>query len=697
KNIKKKKKKKKKKEIQDNNEEKKHKKQNKNFIFESNEEMAYIKKKKNKQPQQEYTTQLENNDDTVQPDQSKDLFLKDETVKEESFFEFFKKKKQKDKQENMNSDPTESSSNSEPEDEGHEEEEEEEEDDEEDDEEDEEEDDEDEEEEEEEEEDEDEEEEEDDENLLGTDLKYEEMKGTNKNVKFGENFYSYKQNKSEIRIKRELNNYDENSERNKYLKNQDKFSLSSKKTRNGMKIKIEQSDSDVSSNSQEEEMKWENKFIKYNNEKGIQNKMLIKKEETEKTKNMIYTNLVDQNEDNQYSDINNSSMGYKKNSWKNKLLKYFKTIPTISKEEKVSIQIDCKIKIFDIEYVINQNTLKTILFQLNPKHFVLLPSCDSYSSLNFEMLFYSSIKNCTKIHTFYYPNYFNTIKENMKDILYERFFFRNALSIDSVSIPLNVQYENVYIKNIYTLINSMTPDITNFHIFKAKVSVGDSKERDPNLPSNQRRKRFMNEHSTFWNEYKGSEYTLSLPQEKEEIEEVGITSKAIQNKADENKVEEEKNNDNADENEEQKKRDKEDTTFLNYYIDDDQTENQSDENSEDISSLSSQDEDSYLQNEINDEQKLKGELYIGDVSIKNLLTSINNFPNVCLNFVNENQIIIDGKASIKKELLSNIKQNEKTQQSNNRNNVTWKIESSLDPSFYFLRNVLKDLHNNMSI
>ncbi|CAD2101521.1 conserved Plasmodium protein, unknown function [Plasmodium vinckei] len=685
------KKKKKKKEIQDNNEDKKQKKQNKNFIFESNEEMVYIKKTKNKQPQQNYTPQLGNNDDNIQPDQSKDIFLKDENAKEESFFEFFKKKKKKDKQENMNNDPTESSSNSEPENEGHEEEEDDE--DEEEDEEDEEDEEEDEEEEEEgEEEDEDEEEEEEgDENLLGTDLKYEEMKGTNKNVKFGENFYSYKQNKSEIRIKRELNNYDEN------LNNQDKFSLSKKKTRNGVKIKMEKSESDVSSNSQEDETKWENRFIKYNNEKGIQNKMFIKKEETEKTKNLIYTNIVDQNEDNQYNDINNSSIGYKKNSWKTKLLKYFKTIPTISKEEKVSIQINCKIKIFDIEYVINQNTLKTILFQLNPKHFVLLPSCDSYSSLNFEMLFYSSIKNCTKIHTFYSPNYFNTIKENMKDILYERFFFRNALSIDSVNIPLNVQYENVYIKNIYTLINSMTPDITNFHIFKAKVSFGDTKERDPNLPSNQRRKRFINEHSTFWNEYKGSEYTLSLPQEKGEIEDVGISSKVIQNKADENKVEEEKNNDNADENEENKKKDKEDTTFLNYYIDDDQTENQSDDNSEDISSLSSQDEDSYLQNEINDEQKLKGELYIGDVSIKNLLTSINNFPNVCLNFVNENQIILDGKASIKKESLININPNEKTQQSNNRNNVTWKIESSLDPSFYFLRNVLKDLHNNMSI
>ncbi|SCO60400.1 conserved Plasmodium protein, unknown function [Plasmodium berghei] len=669
------KKKKKKKKIQDNNEEeKKHNKQNKHFIFESNEEMIFIKK--NKKKQTHIITQTENNNvDNIPKEHSNNIFLKKENLNEESFFEFFKNKKKKDKQENVNNDATESSTSTEPE---------------------------------EEEEDEyDEDEYEDEEN--GDEDEYEdeengdedeEIKITNKNVKFGENFYSYKQNKIEIQIKRELNNYDENNNQDTYLNKGYKFSSNNmienkKKTRKKGKIKIEKSDSDISNNSQKyDEKNWENKFIKYNNEQETQNKMLIKKE---KTKKNLYANLGKHNEDNQYSDISNISIISQKNSWKNKLLKYFKTIPTISKEETVSIQINCKIKIFDIEYIINQNTLKTILCHLNPKHFVLLPSCDSYSSLNFEMLFYSSIKNSTKIHTFYSPNYSDTIKENMKDILYERYFFRNSLSIYSIKIPLNLQYENVYIKNIYTLINSMTPEVTNFHILKAKVRFGPSKERDPNLPPNQRSKRFINEHSTFWNEYKGSEYTLSIPEEKGGIEEAGIFSKPIQSKADENKSEEEKNKDTSDGNDEKMKKGK-DTKFLNYYINDEQTENQSDGSSEDISSLSSEnEEDSYLHNKINDEEKLKGDLYIGDVSIKNLLTSINRFPNVCLNFVNENQIILNGKASIKKEHLININKNKETQFSENTNNTVWRIESSLDPSFYFMRNVLKDLHNNMSI
>ncbi|WBY56343.1 ribonuclease [Plasmodium yoelii yoelii] len=694
KNINETKKKKKKKEIQDNNgQEKKHKKQNKNLIFESNEEMIFIKKKtkkqKNKKKQTHTITQTGNNYlDNIQKDKSSNMFLKKENLKEESFFEFFKKKKKKDKQKNVNTDPSESSASTEPEEEEEEEEEEENEEDENEEDED---DDEDGDDDEDDDEDGDDDEDDDDDDDEEED---EEDAGNDDDEKFGENFDSYKQAKSEIRIKRELN-----SDEDKYLNKGHKFLSNKIKVEKikaekikaekikAEKIKVEKSDSDISNSSQkDDEQNWENKFIKYNNEK--------------KKPKKLYTNLVGHN---QYSgmsgmsDMSNTSIISKKNSWKNKLLKYFKTIPTISKEETVSIQINCKIKIFDIEYIINQNTIKTILFYLNPKHFVLLPSCDSYSSFNFEMLFYSSIKNLTKIHTFYYPSYTDTIKENIKNLLYERYFFRNALSIDSVKIPLNLPYENVYIKNIYTLINSMIPETNNINVFKAKVSITPSNQRDPNLPPNQRSKRFINEHSTFWNEYKGSEYTLSVIEENEDIEKVGIFSKSIQNKRDDNKIEEEKNKENSDENDEKIKKDQ-NTKFFNYYINDDEIENKSDGSSDDTSSLSSQnEEDLYIQNKINDEKKLKGDIYIGDVSIKNLLTNINKFPNIGLNFVNENQIILNGKASIKKENIITLNQNEETHLSTNSNNTVWRIESSLDPSFYFIRNALKDLHNNMSI
>lgn len=153
--------------------------------------------------------------------------------------------------------------------------------------------------------------------------------------------------------------------------------------------------------------------------------------------------------------------------------------------------------------------------------------------------------------------------------------------------------------------------------------------------------------------------------------------------------------------------------FLNFYIDDDK-ENEEDESDEDSidfsdSCLSSDRQECILSKDMNEENnnKIEGNLYIGDVNMQNLCTNIHSVFNRSLNFVDENQIIINGNTCVKKEVQTKVqnqnqenyedKENFKKQDHNSNSNFIWRIESSLDPTFYFVRNILKDMYNNVSI
>ncbi|SBT75878.1 conserved Plasmodium protein, unknown function [Plasmodium ovale] len=417
----------------------------------------------------------------------------------------------------------------------------------------------------------------------------------------------------------------------------------------------------------------------------------------------VYTNRLKENDD---------ILRNKTSLWKEMLIDYLKVIPTISQEQQVSISIKCSIKTFDMQNVANQNILKTIIHLIKPRHFVVLPSCNSFFSFHLEMLLNSSgiISDHTKIYSFYSPS----ISDNLstKYIFYKRYFTQNVETVDSVNLHLNVHYENVYIRSIYNLINAATmTSVTtasassgdndtsrtngNFQIFKIRANVDGRKNEKSPRSSNKGRKRFINEHSTFWSEYNDADYALSLVyngENKSEIEgddkmEIGKKDREKE-EAPSNEVEEYAKKENSDEK-----------NFLNYYMDDEENkeENADVEQAIDLSdtSFSSSDDETILCEEANDHNILNGSLYIGDVNMQTLCAAMNNVFHRCLNFTNGNQIIVDGKTSVTKEEGKADGTSEEGPQP--KNNIVWKIESSLDPSFYLLRNVLKDMYNNVSI
>ncbi|SOV13708.1 conserved Plasmodium protein, unknown function [Plasmodium sp. gorilla clade G2] len=402
-----------------------------------------------------------------------------------------------------------------------------------------------------------------------------------------------------------------------------------------------------------------------------------------KGKHILNTNNTFNNNtlDADYKHQNSRQMINKKMAWKHKLFVYLKKIPTQEKKQNVSIPIECLIELYHLENYINQNTLNTIIQFMKPKHFVLLPTYNSYYSFHLEMLLHSNIStyDYTKIYTFYNPNFYNT--KNHNEVFFKRYFCLNNKSIDSVHIPLNMNYENIYIRSIYNLINTKNCQDDKFQIYKIKATISDvsSKNKKDVYENYRRRKRFINEHSTFWNEYNDVNYILRL--------------------ADDKKYEEDKEEENIpSEDKEKEKQKSNERGFLNFYIDDDK-ENENDEFDEDSidfsdSCLSSDRQECILSKDMNEEEdnnKIEGNLYIGDVNMQNLCTNIHAVFNRSLNFVDENQIIINGNTCVKKEVQT------KEQVHNNNSNFIWRIESSLDPTFYFVRNILKDMYNNVSI
>ncbi|GAW79715.1 hypothetical protein, conserved [Plasmodium gonderi] len=396
----------------------------------------------------------------------------------------------------------------------------------------------------------------------------------------------------------------------------------------------------------------------------------------------------------------------KKMTWKKKLIDYLKIIPSNLQEQQVSISVDCSIKTFNIENYINQNILKNIIHLMKPKNFVLLPSCNSFFSFNFELLLNSSTESMDEIkfYTFYSPNFSHNMSQ--QNIYLNRYLYSSAKSIDSVNIPLNLHYENVHIKSIYTLLNATKKNAHHkFHIFKIKSNLP-SKRECPNSQScgSTRRKRFINEHSTFWSEFNDAHYSMSIDKENDELKEMEKETKEENEKVqdDENMLNEKNQNVNKEKSNEKR-------PFLNYYNMDDEFSNgkQGEEDEQELSETLeeleiSSDMDDYISNDDNlyEDNKLSGNIYIGDVSMQNLSSIINNVFQRRLNFVPQgNQIIIDGKTCIKKEEqeIETSGSIQKQKNMNKKNNVVWKIESPLDPSFYFLRNVLKDMFNHVSI
>ncbi|SBS82527.1 conserved Plasmodium protein, unknown function [Plasmodium ovale curtisi] len=457
---------------------------------------------------------------------------------------------------------------------------------------------------------------------------------------------------------------------------------------------------------------WEKKK-KYNYQKGniseyykFSEKKSKKKGQESKEVNRlsrVYTNRQKENDD---------ILGNKTSLWKEMLIDYLKVIPTISQEQQVSISIKCSIKTFDMQNVANQNILKTIIHLIKPRHFVVLPSCNSFFSFHLEMLLHSSgiINDRTKIYSFYSPSFSDNL--STKYIFYRRYFTQNAETVDSVNLHLNMEYENVYIRSIYNLINATTVtsvttaaasggdnDVSrasgNFQVFKIRANVDGRKNEKSPRSSNKGRKRFINEHSTFWSEYNDADYALSLVyngENKAEIEgndkmEIGKKDREKE-EAPSNEVEEYAKKENSDER-----------NFLNYYMDHEENkeENADVEQAIDLSdaSFSSSDDENTLCEEANNDNKLNGSLYIGDVNMQTLCAAVNNVFHRCLNFTNGNQIIVDGKTSVTKEEGRADGTSDEGPQP--KNNIVWKIESSLDPSFYLLRNVLKDMYNNVSI
>ncbi|CAG9479794.1 conserved Plasmodium protein, unknown function [Plasmodium vivax] len=426
-----------------------------------------------------------------------------------------------------------------------------------------------------------------------------------------------------------------------------------------------------------------------------------------------------------------------KMTWKKKLINYLKTIPTTVQEEKVSIQVDCSVRAFNIEQCINQNALNSIIHLMKPQHFVLLPSCNSFFSFHFEMLLNATVQPMEeiKLHTFYTPN-FSTHK-NKRSIYFNRYLCSGGKTLDSISIPLRVHYENVHIKNIYTMINTMKVADGQLNVFKIKASVSSTRGGPSSQPCARRRKRFINEHSTFWSEFSEANYSLAIDDQGGEAQEGEKHAKESQagqagqsgqsgqtgqtGQADPKQAEQSAPNETSQSGGKEKPNEKK--PFLDYYMDDEEPSGGAAQGEEDEHGAGEPSDDSdasspmgdTLSNEGNpnegspnegnanedrpSEEPPSGSIYIGEVSMKNLSVAISGTFQRCLNFTEENHIIIDGKTCVKKEEREIATRgpagNKKVERT--KRNIVWKIQSPLDPSFYYLRNVLKDMYNHVSI
>ncbi|SBS94970.1 hypothetical protein PMALA_045600 [Plasmodium malariae] len=509
------------------------------------------------------------------------------------------------------------------------------------------------------------------------------------------------------------------------------------------------------------------KTILYNGEKGDLKEATMRQCYESNGKNK---RGMSSGSDCSFKEGNKNVLTSKKKIWKQKLIDYLKEVPTNIQEQHISVSLNCGISSFNMENYVNQNTLKTILLLMKPKHFVLLPTCNSFFSFNFEMLLHSCIQpnDEIKFYTFYSPNFYEQVSQN--HVFVQRYFYRSSICIDSVSIPLNSTYENVYVRSIYNLLNMASNTQGSFRVFKIVASVTnmentDGEKRKHNDKINgKRRKRFLNEHSAFWNECNDAKYTLSLRYKKnneegDDIEEIdnnkkenvqekvkeenasnGVSEKNIQKEK--NDKNNEKNDDNNEKNNNEERYNNEkknynekknnneinnnndekinnEKKFINYYMNDEIYNGQGETDEEllmdDLSDsiLSSHtDDENNISHEVamSKENTLHGNIYIGNVNMQSLCTTINNAFHGCLTFMNDNEIIVDGKTYIKKEELE-IQEDDRRGQLKEKHrivkdqadglrkkqNTIWTIESSLDPSFYFLRNILKNMYNNISI
>ncbi|KJP89611.1 hypothetical protein AK88_00822 [Plasmodium fragile] len=403
---------------------------------------------------------------------------------------------------------------------------------------------------------------------------------------------------------------------------------------------------------------------------------------------------------------NNHSSETPKMTWKKKLIKYLKTIPTTVQEEKVSLPVDCSIRTFNIENYINQNSLNTIIHLMKPQNFVLLPSCNSFFSFHFEMLLHSTIQSMEeiKLHSFYVPNCSSST--NKRSIYLNRYFCSSERkTLDSVSIPLSVHYENVRIKSIYTMINTTKVTDRQLNVFKIKATLNSTQGEPSSQLCTRRRKRFINEHSTFWSEFSEANYSVALDNQNEETQEGEKHTK--EEKESQNQGEQSAPKETS--QSESKEKSNEKKPFLDYYIDDEAasegaTQGEDDPNcagdSSDESDASSEMRDMLSSaDNTNEEHVPSGSVYIGEVNMKNLSQAISSTFQRCLNFTQENQIIIDGKTCVKKEErdIATRGPTGQTMVQRTKRNIVWKVQSSLDPSFYLLRNVLKDMYNHVSI
>ncbi|GAB65203.1 hypothetical protein PCYB_052210 [Plasmodium cynomolgi strain B] len=407
---------------------------------------------------------------------------------------------------------------------------------------------------------------------------------------------------------------------------------------------------------------------------------------------------------------NRHSLETPKMTWKKKLIKYLKIIPTTVQEVDVSIQVDCSVRAFNIENYINQNALNSIIHLMKPQHFVLLPSCNSFLSFHFEMLVHASIQSLDeiKLHSFYIPNFSSSA--NKRSIYLNRYFCSRGKTLDSVSIPLSVHYENVRIKSIYTMINTTKVADGQLNVFKIKASVSSARGEPSSQLCARRRKRFVNEHSTFWSEFSEANYSLAIDNQNGETQEGEKHTKTKEEK--ENQESQKQGEQNAPNEISQsggKEKSNEKKPFLDYYMDDEVASGGATQGEEDQHHAGESSDDSDASSEIrdilsnedttNEEHPPSGTIYIGEVTMKNLSLAISSTFQRCLNFTQENQIIIDGKTCVKKEERdiatrgpTGHRKVERT-----KRNIIWKVQSSLDPSFYFLRNVLKDMYNHVSI
>ncbi|ANQ06669.1 Uncharacterized protein PCOAH_00011130 [Plasmodium coatneyi] len=394
-----------------------------------------------------------------------------------------------------------------------------------------------------------------------------------------------------------------------------------------------------------------------------------------------------------------------KMTWKKKLIKYLKTIPTTVQEEKVSIQVDCSVRTFNIENYINQNALNSIIHLMKPQNFVLLPSCNNFFSFHLEMLLHASIQPMdeVKFHSFYIPNFSSS--ENKRSIYLNRYFCSSGKTLDSVSIPLSVRYENVCIKNIYTMINTAKVADNQMNVFKIKATMSSTRGEPNSQLCTRRRKRFINEHSTFWSEFSEANYSLAIDNQDEETQEGEKNTK--EEKESQNQGEQNTPNETNQSGDKEKSNEKK--PFLDYYMDDEEASGGATQEEEDQDHAGESSDDSDASSEMrdilpnedntNEEHTPSGSIYIGEVSMKNLSHAISSTFKRSLNFTQENQIIIDGKTCVKKEerdiATRGTMGNKKVERT--KRNIVWKVQSSLDPSFYILRNVLKDMYNHVSI